>query len=80
MMMGYTSFYAGLVLGPGGIATMIAMPIAGKLVGKVNPKRILVVGIVDLRVQHVHDVAVQPHDGFLDLCLAARRPRPRHGH
>jgi DHA2 family multidrug resistance protein len=46
MMMGYTSFYAGLVLGPGGIATMIAMPIAGKLVGKVNPKRILAVGIV----------------------------------
>ncbi len=46
MLMGYTSFYAGLVLGPGGIATMIAMPVAGKLVSKVNPKRILTVGIV----------------------------------
>jgi len=45
MMMGYTSFYAGLVLGPGGIATMFAMPIAGKLVGKVNPKRLLAIGI-----------------------------------
>jgi DHA2 family multidrug resistance protein len=45
MMMGYTSFYAGLVLGPGGIATMIAMPIAGRLVSKVNPKRLLIVGI-----------------------------------
>jgi DHA2 family multidrug resistance protein len=45
MMMGYTSFYAGLVLGPGGIATMFAMPIAGKLVSKVNPKRLLAVGI-----------------------------------
>ena len=44
-LMGYTSFYAGLVLGPGGIATMLAMPVAGKLIGKVNPKRILVVGI-----------------------------------
>jgi DHA2 family multidrug resistance protein len=44
-LMGYTSFYAGLVLGPGGIATMLAMPIAGKLVSKVNPKRILTVGI-----------------------------------
>jgi DHA2 family multidrug resistance protein len=44
-IMGYTSYYAGLVLGPGGIATMFAMPIAGKLVSKVNPKRILVVGI-----------------------------------
>ena len=45
MMMGYTSFYAGLVLGPGGIATMFAMPIVGKFIGKVNPKRFLVLGI-----------------------------------
>jgi DHA2 family multidrug resistance protein len=45
MMMGYTSFYAGLVLGPGGIATMLAMPLVGKFIGKVNPKRFLVVGI-----------------------------------
>jgi len=46
MMMGYTSFYAGLVLGPGGIATLFAMPIAGKFIGKVNPKRFLVFGMI----------------------------------
>jgi len=45
MMMGYTSFYAGLVLGPGGIATLFAMPIVGKFVGKVNPKRFLLFGL-----------------------------------
>jgi DHA2 family multidrug resistance protein len=45
MMMGYNSLYAGLVLGPGGIATMFAMPIVGKLIGRVNPKRFLIVGI-----------------------------------
>ena len=45
LMMGYTSLYAGLVLGPGGIATMFAMPIVGKFVGRVNPKRFLIVGI-----------------------------------
>jgi len=44
-IMGYTSFYAGLVLGPGGLATMIAMPFAGKLISKVNPKRLMAVGI-----------------------------------
>jgi len=44
-LMGYTSFYAGLVLGPGGIATLLAMPVAGKLVSKTNPKRILAVGM-----------------------------------
>jgi DHA2 family multidrug resistance protein len=44
-LMGYTSFLAGLVLAPGGIASMIAMPIAGKLVTKINPKAILAIGI-----------------------------------
>ncbi len=44
-LMGYTSYDAGLVLGPGGAATLLTMPIAGKLVSKMNPKRILVVGI-----------------------------------
>jgi DHA2 family multidrug resistance protein len=44
-LMGYTSFLAGWVLGPGGIASMIAMPIAAKLVTKVNPKAILAFGI-----------------------------------
>lgn len=46
MMMGYTSFHAGLVLGPGGIATMLAMPVAGKLVAGTNPKRILTAGLL----------------------------------
>ena len=44
-LMGYTSFLAGLVLGPGGIATMITMAIAGKLITKINPKAILAFGI-----------------------------------
>lgn len=44
-LMGYTSFLAGLALGPGGIATMIAMPIAGNLINRINPKAILAFGI-----------------------------------
>jgi MFS transporter, DHA2 family, multidrug resistance protein len=44
-LMGYTSYHAGLVLGPGGIATLLMMPIAGKLVNKINPKGILFTGI-----------------------------------
>jgi DHA2 family multidrug resistance protein len=44
-LMDYTSLHAGLVLGPGGIATMLAMPLAGKLIGKFNPKRVLAAGI-----------------------------------
>jgi DHA2 family multidrug resistance protein len=45
-LMGYTSFLAGFVLGPGGIATLIALPLAGGLVNKVNPKALLGFGIV----------------------------------
>jgi DHA2 family multidrug resistance protein len=44
-LMGYTSFLAGLALGPGGIANIIVMPIAGKLVTKINQKAILALGI-----------------------------------
>ena len=80
MMMGYTSFYAGLVLGPGGIATMFAMPIVGKFIGKVNPKRFLVVGISVCALSTYMMSRFQSHDRFLDLCLAARRARFRHGH
>jgi DHA2 family multidrug resistance protein len=44
--MGYTSYLAGFVLGPGGIATLIALPLAGSLVNKVNPKALLSFGII----------------------------------
>ncbi len=45
-MMGYSATLAGLVLGPGGIATLIAMPLAGRLVTKINPKFLLAFGII----------------------------------
>ncbi len=45
-LMGYTSFLAGFVLGPGGLATLIALPVAGALVNKVNPKFLLIFGII----------------------------------
>jgi len=45
-LMGYTSYQAGLVLGPGGIAALLAMPVVGKLVTRVNPKKILAAGIL----------------------------------
>ncbi len=45
-MMGYTAWLAGVVLGPGGVATMIALPIAGALVHRTDPRRVLVFGIL----------------------------------
>jgi len=45
-LMGYTSFWAGLVLGPGGIAAFFIMPLAGLLMKKkVNPRLLLAAGL-----------------------------------
>ncbi len=46
VLMGYTSLYAGLVMGPGGLASLFTMPIVGRLVTRVNPKLILGTGII----------------------------------
>jgi len=42
--MGYTAMLAGLVLSPGGLVTMIMMPITGKLIGTVQPKYLIAAG------------------------------------
>lgn len=44
-LMGYTAYWAGMVIAPGGIATIITMPIVGLLVTKINPKGILLTGL-----------------------------------
>ncbi|HQM91771.1 MAG TPA: DHA2 family efflux MFS transporter permease subunit [Syntrophales bacterium] len=45
-LMGYTAFLAGWVLGPGGLMAMISMPIAGRLITRVNPKGVLFAGVM----------------------------------
>ncbi len=45
-LMGYTAFWAGLILGPGGVSSFIVMPIAGFLMKKgVKPWLILLPGL-----------------------------------
>jgi len=46
ILMGYTAFQAGWILAPGGVVTLLCMPIAGKLTDKYNPKYVLTVGIL----------------------------------
>jgi DHA2 family multidrug resistance protein len=46
-LMGYNAFLAGMVLAPGGVATLLIMPVTGILLTKkVNPKFILLIGLV----------------------------------
>ncbi|WP_027529063.1 DHA2 family efflux MFS transporter permease subunit [Bradyrhizobium sp. WSM3983] len=42
--LGYTAMLAGLALSPGGIATMMLMPVVGQLVGIVQPKYLIMFG------------------------------------
>lgn len=41
---GYTATWAGLVLSPGGLVTMVMMFVVGRLSGKVQPKTMIIVG------------------------------------
>jgi MFS transporter, DHA2 family, multidrug resistance protein len=40
----YTAYLAGLALSPGGIATLLLMPVVGRLVGTVQPKHLIMLG------------------------------------
>lgn len=42
--LGYTAMLAGLVLSPGGLVTMVMMPITGRLIGSVQPKYLIATG------------------------------------
>jgi DHA2 family multidrug resistance protein len=43
---GYTATWAGLVLSPGGLVTMVMMFVVGSLSGKMQPKYLIVIGAV----------------------------------
>jgi DHA2 family multidrug resistance protein len=45
-LMGYTATLAGIVLAPGGVATLFAMPLVGRLVNRVNPKILIIFGLL----------------------------------
>jgi MFS transporter, DHA2 family, multidrug resistance protein len=51
----YTALLAGLALSPGGLATLIMMPIVGRLIGIVQPRYLLVFGatVVALSMWHL---------------------------
>lgn len=44
LLMGYTALLAGLVLAPGGMATLLTMPIAGALTNRIDPRWIIGTG------------------------------------
>ncbi|HYL34381.1 MAG TPA: DHA2 family efflux MFS transporter permease subunit [Bryobacteraceae bacterium] len=47
-LMGYTAQLAGMVLSPGAILTLFAMPIVGRLLNKVEPRWLVITGLIIL--------------------------------
>ncbi|WP_407150295.1 DHA2 family efflux MFS transporter permease subunit [Bradyrhizobium sp. ORS 86] len=47
---GYTATWAGLVLSPGGVVTMLMMFVVGRLAAKVQPKYLIVVGALIIAI------------------------------
>jgi DHA2 family multidrug resistance protein len=45
-LLGYTALLSGLVLSPGGLATLLFMPICGRLISFIDPRKLIVVGFV----------------------------------
>jgi MFS transporter, DHA2 family, multidrug resistance protein len=75
----YTAMLAGLALSPGGIITLILMPVAGRLVSTVQPKYLIMLGgcIVALSMWHLTGLTGDITYGYAALArifLAAGLP------
>jgi MFS transporter, DHA2 family, multidrug resistance protein len=61
---GYTATWAGLLLSPGGVVTMVMMFVVGRLTAKVQPKYLIVVGAVLIAVSMYEMTNVYGDLGF----------------
>jgi len=61
---GYTATWAGLLLSPGGLVTMLMMFVVGRLAGKVQPKYLIVAGAVIIAISMYQMTNVYGDLGF----------------
>ena len=61
---GYTATWAGLLLSPGGVVTLIMMLVVGRLAAKVQPKYLIIVGAVLIAVSMYQMTNVYGDLGF----------------
>jgi len=53
-LLGYNATLSGLVLSPGGVAVLVMMPVVGFLVGKVQARWLVIVGVIVISVSLFH--------------------------
>jgi DHA2 family multidrug resistance protein len=69
-LLGYNATNAGLLLLPGGLILILAMPVAGKLVTRVQPKYLMAVGLLFLAGSLYYMGGLDTHISFRQLALA----------
>ncbi|HLG80329.1 MAG TPA: DHA2 family efflux MFS transporter permease subunit [Bradyrhizobium sp.] len=62
--LGYTATWAGLVLSPGGVVTMVMMFVVGRLAAKVQPKYLIIAGAVIIALSMYAMTSVYADLGF----------------
>ena len=78
ILMGYTAMLAGMVLAPGGVSTLVTMPIAGVLMNRMDPRWMIVTGCA-LNAYAMYLMATLTLRGeLLADHAAALHPGPRH--
>jgi DHA2 family multidrug resistance protein len=69
-VLGYSSFQAGLALTAGGVATLVAVPFAGRLTGKVDPRMLLIPALLVQAAALWNMTHLSADIGFHDAAIA----------
>ncbi|HLS75568.1 MAG TPA: DHA2 family efflux MFS transporter permease subunit [Nocardia sp.] len=67
---GETAMAAGLLLAPQGFGAMLTMPIAGRLVDKIGPGKIVMTGLAVISVSMVYFITLTDTTNYVAMCSA----------
>ncbi|MFR9752418.1 DHA2 family efflux MFS transporter permease subunit [Nocardia sp. 004] len=67
---GESALDAGLLLAPQGIGAMLTMPVAGRLVDKIGPGKIVLTGITLITLGTTYFVRIDANDPYLPMLIA----------
>ena len=69
-LLGYTAYLSGLVLSPGGILTLILMPVVGWLVPRIHPRYLVTIGLVIMAYSLFYMAGFNLEVSFWDAVIA----------
>ena len=79
-MLGYPAATAGLLMAPRGIAVAVGMSLVATLITRVEPRWLVLIGLITRRRRQLRDDLVQSRCRHSLDYRSRHRPRRRHGH